>query len=276
MDIVGGIQAFLISGLKKVIVCAVIIFACYIIYKIVKKLLAKAGNGEIKIPGVKLSPDKIKTIESIAGNAIKVLLLFIAAFSVLVYLGVPSTSLAAVAGIGTVAIGLGCQALAGDLVSGLFITMEDQFHIGDIVTINGITGTVEKLSMRTTVLRSPDGTQYIIPNGSIGTVANMCKEYMYGVIDVSVAYEEDLDKVLRVLNDEMDKCTTAVEGLLERPTVLGVIALNDSSVDIRITAKCLVKTNLGVEREIRYRIKNRLDAENITIPFPQITLHKAE
>lgn len=276
MDIVGGIQNFLTGGLKKFIMCAIIIFACYVIYQIIKKMLVKAGNGEITIPGVKVTPEKIRTLSSIAGNAIKVLLMFIAAFSVLVYLGVPASSLAAIAGIGTVAIGLGCQSLAGDMVSGVFITMEDQFHIGDIVTINGITGTVEKLTMRTTTLRSPDGTQYIIPNGSIGTVANMCKEYMYGVIDVGVAYEEDLERVLRILNDEMDKAAGVVEGLLERPTVLGVIALNDSSVDIRITAKCLVKTNLGVERELRYRIKNRFDAEKITIPFPQVTLHKAD
>ncbi|MBQ2678936.1 MAG: mechanosensitive ion channel family protein [Firmicutes bacterium] len=270
------IFSFLSGGLKKAIMCAIIIFACYLFYKIAKKMLNRMAEGKSSFPGMNMEPKKAKTLSSISENLLKFFLAFIAIFSILVYLGVPATSLAAVAGIGTVAIGFGCQSLAKDMVSGLFITMEDQFHIGDMVKIKDIVGTVEMVTMRTTTIRGADGTQYIIPNGDIGVVANMCKEYMYAVVVVSVAYEENLDRVMEVLNDEMDKAAVTVPGLVERPTVLGVSDLGASSVDIKITAKCMVKENLGIERQLRYRIKNRLDAEGISIPFPQMTIHNAQ
>lgn len=269
------LTGFLEGGIKKAIMCAIIIFACWVFYKIAKKMMSRMAEGHDIFPGVKMSPQKAKTLGSLGENLLKFFLVFVALFSILVYLGVPAASLAAIAGIGTVAVGFGCQSLAKDMVSGLFITMEDQFHIGDIVRINGIEGTIEKLTMRTTSIRAFDGTLYTIPNGEIGTVANMCKEYMLAVIIVSVAYEEKLEQVLNVLNDEMDKVLGVVNGIIERPMVLGVSDLADSSVNIKITAKCTVKTHYEVERQLRYRIKNRLDAEGISIPFPQVTLHNA-
>ncbi|GFI61402.1 small-conductance mechanosensitive channel [Clostridiales bacterium] len=127
--------------------------------------------------------------------------------------------------------------------------------------------------MRTTRLRDADGTVYIIPNGTISTVTNKCKEFINAMVDVGVAYEEDIDKVISVLKDELAQSMGSIDGLLETPEVLGIAGLEDSAVVIRIVAKCRVKTNFAVERELRLRIKRRFDKESISIPYPQRTIH---
>ena len=113
---------------------------------------------------------------------------------------------------------------------------------------------------------------HIIPNGSIGTVTNNCREFINAVVTVGIAYGESIDRAIAVLQDEMQK-TADMEAVLEPPTVAGVIGLDDSAVTIKIVAKCKVKMNYAVEAELRRRIKNRFDSEGIEIPFPQQVVH---
>ncbi len=259
----------------KIFYCLIVLIVCLFLVqlsrKIVKRFLMKQAQNS-KVP---VDERKANTVYSIVSSVIKYLLYFIAVCTILVQLGVEKSSLIAIAGAGSVAIGLGAQNVIQDTLDGFFILFEDHFGVGDIVTIQGQTGTVEAITMRTTKIRDFNGAVHIIPNGSIGVITNYCKEYMNAIVEVDVAYEENTQKVINVLKNEMEQ-TDNVEGLLETPEVVGVVALDESAVRIRIVGKCQVKKNWAVERELRIRIKQRFDQEKISIPFPQRTVHIAK
>lgn len=257
--------------LKKAIFCVAVALICYLAARISKWLTSKIFSAKNKI--VVKNPKKAETLKSVTANVLKVAIYFIAILTILNELGVSPTSLAAVSGSIAVAIGLGAQNLVSDVLAGIFILMEEQYHVGDIVEISGCTGTVERVTMRTTSLRGVDGTVYIVPNGSITTVTNKCKEFMNAMVDIGIDYEEDVDHVIEVLKDEMAIVFKEVKGLKTEPEVLGIVGLDDSAVTIRIVAKCEIKQNYPVEREIRLHIKRRFAVENISIPFPHRTIH---
>lgn len=259
----------------KIFYCFVVLIVCLFLVqlsrKAVKKFLMKqAANNKMPV-----DERKANTVYSIVSSIIKYLLYFIAFCTILTQLGVEKSSLIAIAGAGSVAIGLGAQNVIQDMLDGFFILFEDHFGIGDIVEIQGKTGTVEAITMRTTKIRDGNGAVHIFPNGSIGTITNYCKDYINAIVDVGIDYEQDVQQAIDVLQNEMDNIKD-IPQILETPQVLGVVDLGDSAVTIRIVAKCEVKQNLAVERVLRLRIKNRLDKENISIPFPQTTVHIAK
>lgn len=257
--------------LVKFVNCLIVAGVCYILARLSKKITDKIFS--IKRVAAIKGGGKVKTLKTVTNSTLKLCIYFIGLLTVLNILGVSPASLAAVSGSIAVAIGLGAQNFVSDIIAGLFIIIEEQFNVGDIVTINGCTGTVEKVTMRTTQLRHVDGTVYIVPNGTISVVTNKCRDFMNAMVDVGVDYDEDVDRVIEVMNDEMDKAEGNIKGLLERPAVLGITALDDSAVTFRVVAKCEVKENFPVEREIRRRLKKRFDEEGISIPFPQRTVH---
>ncbi len=245
---------------------------CWILIRlssaVVKKILQKQTQKQY----MAMSERKANTLTSITSSILKYVVYFIGLFSILRQLGVADASLVVIASAGSVAIGLGAQGIATDMMSGFFILFEDNYAVGDIVTIQGITGTVESVTLRSTKLRDVQGCVHIIPNGSVGTVTNLCRDYINAVVTVGIAYGESIDHAIAVLTDEMQK-TSDMESLLETPVVAGVTGLDDSAVTIKVVAKCKIKTNPAVEAELRRRIKNRFDKEGIDIPFPQCTIH---
>ena len=224
----------------------------------------------------KLPARKAKTVGTVLTSVVKYVSYFVLLCIMLKYWGVDTGSLLTLGGVATVAVGLGAQSIISDIMTGAFILMEDQFGVGDIITTEGYTGVVVAIGLRTTVLRSADGNMHIIPNGQIKIVTNMSKEFNRGIIDVSVAYEEDLDRVMKVLEDEMTEIYDKehIEGLLSKPVIWGVEELGDSGIKIRIAADCKVGKNWDIERAVRYRIKNRFDKEGIEIPFPQVVVSR--
>ena len=259
------------AGIKLLQIIGTLLL-CWILIKASSAIAKKFFQNQTNKQRLAMSERKAKTLNSITSSVLKYVIYFIGIFSVLKQLGVPDSSLVVVASAGSVAIGLGAQSVVTDMMEGFFILFEDHYAVGDIVTIQGITGTVESVTLRSTKLRDPMGCVHIIPNGSVGTVTNMCREFINAVVTVGIAYGESIDHAMEVLKDEMAK-TADMPDLLEPPTVAGVIGLDDSAVTIKIVAKCKVKTNLAVEAELRRRIKNRLDAEGIDIPFPQRVVH---
>ena len=243
-----------------------------IISRIAKKLIYSFFSSKISNNSV-INERKSQTLASVISSVVKYIIYFICICIILSLFGVNVTSLIAVASVGSVAVGFGAQSIVKDIFAGFFIVLEDQFGVGDIVTIEGKTGTVESISMRTTQLRAYDGTVYIIPNGNIGIITNMCKEFICAVVDVDIDYGCDIQKAINILKDEMEKCSKDMTGLREVPNVLGVINLGDSGVTVRIVAECEVKENFRIERELKLKIKERFDAEKIIIPFPQRTIH---
>lgn len=179
-------------------------------------------------------------------------------------------------GILGLAVSFGAQSLVKDIISGFFILLENQFAVGDIVEVAGRSGVVESMTLRVVVLRDLSGVVHIVPNGEIKTTSNMTRGWSRAVIDVGVAYETDVDRALAVVRDESAKFSvdpawkSQLDGAVE---VSGVESLGDSAVVIRVLVRTQPGSQWSAAREFRRRIKTRLDAEGIEIPFPQRRVH---
>lgn len=187
--------------------------------------------------------------------------------------GVPMTPLVAVGTTVGVAIGFGAQDAVRDVIAGFLILLEDQYSIGDVVTIAGVSGSVEAIQLRTTVLRDLDGNRHHVPNGQIKVASNLTSDFSRLVVDVAVAYATDVDRAMDVISDEAMQLAHDSEWshrFLAEPELLGVNKLDESSVNIRIVMTLTTEDRWIVKREFLRRIKNRLDAEGIEIPFPHV------
>jgi small conductance mechanosensitive channel len=226
--------------------------------------------------------ERAKRTETLAGlieKTLRAIVILAAALMILQALGLEIGPLLAGAGVIGLAIGFGAQSLVKDIISGFFILLDNQMNVGDVVEIAGKTGLVESINLRVTTLRDLSGNMHIIPNGQIMTVTNMTKEYSRAVLDIGVAYKENVDDVMRVMKEvgeEMSKDPEFASRIREPLEVLGIDSFGDSSVNIkaRITTKPLEQW--AVAREYRRRIKNRFDEIGIEIPFPHVTLYMGE
>jgi small-conductance mechanosensitive channel len=185
------------------------------------------------------------------------------------------------AGVGVLglAVSFGAQSLVKDLISGAFMLIEGQFAVGDVVRVKETAGLVEKITLRTIVLRDVNGVVHIIPNGTVETLSNLTKSWSRALLEIGVAYKEDVDRVMEVMLDEAIKLSQDPdweELIMEEPTVPGVERFDDSAVTIRVMFKTLPLKQWDVARQYRRRIKNRFDAEGIEIPFPHRTLYWGE
>lgn len=189
------------------------------------------------------------------------------------------TPFLAVATVFGAAIGFGAQDLVKDLIAGFFILAEDQFRIGDTVTIADTAGTVEDIQLRVTVLRDLEGNVHYVPNGQIKVASNFTSEFAQPVIDIAVSYDTDVDRALQVMRDELEALASDPEWS-ERITgeveVLGVTELEESGVVLRGRLTTVAEMRWMVRREVLRRLKKRFDAEGITIPYPHITLHRPD
>lgn len=242
----------------------------FIIAQILIKIFISILKKTLKL-NLKLSDRKRETLNVVLSSVIRYTVYFIVGCSILTNFGVNIASLITVAGVGSVAIGFGSQSLVQDVITGMFILFEDQFGVGDIITIGNLTGTVESIGLRTTMIRSADGDLHIIPNGSIKIITNMSKDFNRAKVDIGVAYEENIDNVIKVMKQEMEFIynESLIQGLINCPNVLGIVDLGESEVIIRILADTKIGENWSVEREIRRYIKNRFDKEGINIPYPR-------
>ena len=183
------------------------------------------------------------------------------------------------AGIAGVAIGFGAQTLVKDVISGVFMLLENQVRVGDVVQLNGVGGLVEEVNLRTTVLRSLDGTVHIFPNGSIQQVSNLTREFSYYVFEMGVAYKEDTDRVsqlMRETTDELRETEDYGPKILEPLEVLGVDKFADSAVVIKARIKTKPSQQWAVGRELNRRFKKRFDELGIEIPFPHVSVYFGE
>jgi small conductance mechanosensitive channel len=198
---------------------------------------------------------------------------------VLAEVGINVGPIIASAGIIGVALGFGAQSLVSDFLSGIFMIFEDQYGVGDVVDLGEAVGTVEAVSLRITRVRDVNGTVWYVRNGEIVRVGNQSQNWARTVLDISVAYDEDLAKVQRVLREvahdlwEDDDFKGVV---IEEPEVWGVEALTPDGVTVRVTLKTAPLEQWRVAREMRQRIKARFDYEKIEIPYPQRVIWQRE
>jgi moderate conductance mechanosensitive channel len=179
------------------------------------------------------------------------------------------------AGIVGVALGFGSQSLVKDFLSGIFMLIEDQYGVGDIVDVGPATGVVEGITLRTTRLRDVEGVLWHVPNGEISRVGNLSQQWSRSLLDIPVAYNTDLDEAIDIIKRTADELwhDRAWRGLiLEEPDVWGVEAFADSAILIRVVLKTVPAQQWAVSRELRMRVKAAFDDAGIEIPFPQQTI----
>lgn len=218
----------------------------------------------------------IRTLSVVLGKATAVLIALGALFMVLAQLGLNLAPLLAAAGVLGIAVGFGAQALIRDILSGLLIILEKQYRVGDVVNIAGIGGLVEDISLRRTILRDLDYTQHVIPNGEVRVASNMTKIKSRVNLNIPVAYKEDLDRVIVVLNEvgqEMARDPVFGPLILEPPKVLRVDKFADSAVEIKVLGETLPIRQWDVMGEYRLRVKRAFDRLGIEIPYPHRTIY---
>lgn len=222
-----------------------------------------------RIPGA-WDERRIHTLRGLARSVLRYTLYFVGGLMLLDEFGVPTASLLAGAGILGLAVGFGAQNLVRDVITGFFILFEDQYAVGDYVTVAGVTGTVEEIGLRLTKVREWTGELHIIPNGEIKQVTNHTRGGMGVLVEVEVAYEENLARVIEVIER---LCRELAEEepdvVLEAPRVLGVTRLGESGVTLQVFGKVRPMQQWAVARELRRRIKEAFDEAGIEIPYPR-------
>jgi len=212
---------------------------------------------------------RAQTLGNILRHALLIVIFFIAILMILGELGIQLGPLLATAGIGALAIGFGAQGLVKDVISGFFIILENQYRIGDAIEVAGVSGLVESVSLRKTVLRDLEGRVHTVPNGEIKVVSNLSKEWSRAVVDIGISYRDDVDHIIDLLGQigrELAEEEPYQSAILESPQILGVERFGESQLVIRMIVKTMPLKQWEVGRELRRRIKNRFDEKGIQIP----------
>jgi small-conductance mechanosensitive channel len=222
---------------------------------------------------------KARTLRSLIRYALDIAIIIIAVMMILKRLGIDIGPILAGAGVAGLAIGFGARRLVEDIISGFFIFLEDQIRVDDVVEIAGKGGVVEKVNLRMTILRDLAGNVHYIRNGMIDVVTNMTKGYSRYVFNIGVAYREDIDEVIKVIQDvgaELQQDPDFKDDILEPLEMLGLDEFADSAIVIKARIKTVPIKQWRIGREFNLRLKKRFDERNIEIPFPHITLYMGE
>ncbi len=193
----------------------------------------------------------------------------LALLTVMATVGLPLGPLLASAGVGGVALGFGAQSLVKDFLSGIFMILEDQYGVGDVVDTGEAIGTVEDVTLRVTRLRDASGVVWYVRNGEIARIGNRSQGWSTALVDIPIGYSESLDTVLPLIRNvvhELDDSEEWKTRLLEEPVVAGVESMVGGVVTVRIIAKCAPNESFPVSREIRERVKAALDEAGIHAP----------
>jgi small-conductance mechanosensitive channel len=268
----GIFQSFLDNWLNIVIVIAVLLVVIIVVVIVARRIR--------RLVEVKISEDKqnIKkrtfTFTSVVSNLIIMVSVVVALLIIADQVGISVTPLLAGAGVASIVIGFGAQSLIKDLINGIFILLEQWYQVNDIITIGDTTGTVERLNLRTTVIRDLEGTLHFIPNGEINKLSNRTHTWSRALIEIGVHYKENIDKVVKVLEEVFDELISDKKykkSILEKPEILGeggVSELGSSAVIFTIICKVKPGQQWTIARQLRKRIKERFDREGIEIPYP--------
>jgi small conductance mechanosensitive channel len=219
-----------------------------------------------------------KTLASVFTGIARIAVFIIGGLLVLEQIGISTGPLLGSVAILGLAVSFGSQNLVRDVVNGFFILLENQYAVGEWVVIDGHSGTVEKITIRSTWIRAWTGEIYVIPNGTISSLTNKARDWAVAPVHVGVGYGADLDKVREVVNKVGEQVFVTDEWkdiLEEAPTYVGVTELADSAVTVRVVARVRPGSKAGISRELNYRLKLAFDEAGIEIPFPQRVIHNA-
>ena len=255
-------SALRIAG--AVLVAAVLWWALRMVVRRIEKSLGQPQPGSLTV-----SEQRTRTLVGLLRSMGRVVIFIIFLFMLMSAIGLDLGPLLAGAGVVGLAISFGAQSLVKDVISGLFILIENQFGVGDVVRIEGVSGAVETMTLRVVALRDVHGVVHIVPNGQITKVSNLTRTWSRVVLDVAIAYKEDTDRVTEVMREVGGELWGDEDWkplLVDAPEVPGIESFDSSSVTIRMTAKTLPLKQWDVARELRRRLKRRFEAEGIEAP----------
>ena len=244
-------------------------------HKLIRAFKAYVTRTTLDIGSIK----RAETLSQVFSNAAIIIIYLITGMLILGEVGISIAPILAAAGVVGVAVGFGAQSLIKDYFTGFFLLIEDQIRHGEVVEVAGKKGQVEEVTLRHVRLRDFEGSVHFIPNSAITTVTNKSREFAYAVIDLSVAYRENVDAVyelMRKVGDDMRSAPELKDKIIEDLEIAGVDNLADSAVMIRCRFKVYPLEQWGVRREFLYRIKNAFDAAGIEIPYPHLTLYAGQ
>ncbi|HJE51150.1 MAG TPA: mechanosensitive ion channel family protein [Tessaracoccus flavescens] len=230
-----------------------------------RKILAKASG-----LSAERHRQRVETMGSLLRNVVDVVLVVVVLLTVLAIFGVPMGPLVASAGIGGVALGFGAQSLVKDYLSGIFMLAEDQFGVGDLITVGDLTGTVQEVTLRVTKLRDASGTVWYVRNGEVLTLGNISQGYSTSVVDIPVAIDEDPERAQAVLREALGTMADEpefAEVLLENPAVLGVGDVSGGTMTLQVLIKTGPNQQWGPTRIVRERAQRALSAAGIRGPI---------
>jgi small-conductance mechanosensitive channel len=266
------------SGLKIIIL--LILGAVIYRYggKVIERVVRKTVTKEPNLTEAE-EDRREETLIKIFEGTFKILIVLIVGLMILSEFGINIAPLIAGAGVIGLAVGFGGQYLIRDIITGMFIILENQYRVGDAVNISGIGGSVEDITLRATVLRDLDGVVHHIPHGEVTTVSNMAKGFARVNLNIGVSYNTKLEKVIETINrvgQEMIKDEKLKELIIKAPEFLRVDEFADSAVVVKILGETKPLAQWEVTGELRKRLKIEFDKEGIEMPFPQMVVHKGE
>ncbi|HSH44653.1 MAG TPA: mechanosensitive ion channel family protein [Longimicrobiales bacterium] len=264
----------LVGNVFRIALILVVAFGVYRLLRVFTRRLEREVD-EDDLVRKRLREQRAQTVASLLNN---IGLVVVSGLAVLMILGTFVEIGPLLAGVGVLglAVSFGAQSLVKDLISGGFMLVEGQFAVGDVIRVGETAGTVEKITLRTIVLRDINGIVHVVPNGAVEILSNMTKGWSRAVLEIGVAYKEDADRVMDVMLDEAMSLYHDPEWhalIVEEPAVPGIERFDDSAVTIRVMFKTLPLKQWDVARQYRRRIKKRFDQEGIDIPFPHRTLY---
>lgn len=262
-----------VGSIVKIVIVLLVALACWALLSAAMEryLNSPDTNGNI----VQRS-QRVRTLVPLMQKTSFVVITLIAGLIVLSEIGIDIGPLLAGAGIVGLAVGFGAQTLVKDIITGIFILVENQFSVGDVVNVGGKGGLVEGISIRTITLRDFDGTVYTVPFSEVGSTSNLTKDFSFYVLDVRLSYHEDTDQVVEVLKALLDEMIADPEygpKILAPLEVIGVDALQESQVILKFRIKTLPIQQWSTGREFNRRMKKKFDELGIRMPFPHRTLY---
>jgi len=268
--------------LEHGILILVIVLISYLVYRVLKVVMPEIIERSVRIRGKgrRAREELAKrsgTLSAILTQVAGIIIIIVALFMILSEVGIDITPLLAGAGVAGIAIGLGAQSLIKDVLNGLFILLEDQYNKGDVVQVAGITGLVEEVNLRRTILRDLDGIVHTIPNGEVKTASNFTRDWSRAHLNVSVAYKEDLDRVMAIIRKTWEETAEDPNWgpllISKTPWLLRVNEFGDSGIVIKAVGETKPIRQWDVMGELRRRIKKAFDEQGVEIPWPHLKLY---
>jgi small-conductance mechanosensitive channel len=269
-----GFEPWMLAALRVVL----IVIAAFVLVRVMRRLIRLIHDRVARRVDDPEAVKRAETLSRVFRYFVVVAVCLVAGMLILTELGVSVAPVLGAAGVVGIAVGFGAQSLVKDFFTGFFILLENQIRAGDVVEIVGKSGLVEEITLRYVRLRDYEGNVHYVPNGLITTVSNMSRSYAHAVIDIGVAYREDVDQAFAVMREvatEMRADPTFGPKILDDLEIAGVERWADSAVILRSRFKVAPLEQWNVRREFLRRLKNAFDKRGIEIPYPHLTVYAA-